>query len=206
MTNDDRQGLPDRRFANWMVATALLFLVASAIGFIWLPSVQQGAGNVDLWSVICRAIGVPTPDTVTTAGQPPSTVAWTPATRRFLTGGDAVRGARLATACNNCHGAMGVSSDAAIPNLAGHTVAAIYKQLEDFRNGKRDPAVMGIYVALLSPRDLLDLATHFASLANSFDRAAETQNSTDETARRLIENGDPMRGVASCAAWRQRYG
>jgi cytochrome c553 len=93
-----------------------------------------------------------------------------------------------------------VSSDAAFPNLAGQTVAAIYKQLEDYRDGKRDPAIMGLYVGPLSPQDLLDLATHFASLPNPFDRAAQTQNFKDETARHLIENGDPMRGVASCAA------
>lgn len=77
---------------------------------------------------------------------------------------------------------------------------AIYKQLEDFRSGKRDPVVMGPYVRPLSQQDLLDLATHFASFSNPFDRAVETQNSINGAARHLIENGDPMRGVASCAA------
>jgi cytochrome c553 len=200
MRNDDRQGLPDRRFANWTVATALLFLAASAIGFIWLPSVS-GASGTDLWGVICRAIGVPESsrlDTAAAPGQPASSVAWTPAIRGLLTGGDASRGAALATTCNNCHGATGVSSDAAVPNLVGQTVAALYKQLEDFRSGKRDPAVMGVYLRPLSQQDLLDLATHFASLPNPFNRPPETP--ADGVASHLIVNGNPMRGVAPCAA------
>ena len=38
---------------------------------------------------------------------------------RLMARGDAARGAALATACNNCHGASGVSSDAAIPESGG---------------------------------------------------------------------------------------
>ena len=48
-----------------------------------------------------------------------------------LTQGNAVRGAAMATTCDNCHGANSVSGDAAFPNLVGKSVAAIYKQLED---------------------------------------------------------------------------
>jgi cytochrome c553 len=200
MRKDDRKGLPDRHFANWTVATFFLFLVASAVGFIWLPSVS-GATGTDLWGVICRAIGVPERsrlDTAAAPGQPASNVAWTPASLRLLASGDGSRGAALATTCNNCHGATGVSADAAIPNLVGQTVAALYKQLEDFRSGKRDPAVMGVYLGQLSQPDLLDLATHFASLPNPFNRPPESPE--DGVASHLIVNGDPMRGVAQCAA------
>ena len=70
----------------------------------------------------------------------------------------------MATTCDNCHGANSVSGDAAFPNLVGRSVAAIYKQLEDYKSAKRNAAVMGGYVSPLSERDMLDLATHFASL------------------------------------------
>src|SRR5215470_3402371 len=174
MTSDKPQGVPDRRFAAWIAAAVALLIVVAAIGFIWLPSMQQGAAGAGLWAVICRAIGLPTESArAMVIGEPPSTVAWTPATRRFLTGGDAVRGAGLASTCDGCHGSTGTSSDAAIPNLVGQTVAAIYKKLEDYRSGKRDPEVMGVFVRQLSPQDLLDLATHFASLPNPVDRGAE---------------------------------
>ena len=59
---------------------------------------------------------------------------------------------------------------------------------------------MGVYVRPLSQQDLLDIATHFASLPDPFGRPPETPSRADEVARRLIANGDPMRGVASCAA------
>jgi hypothetical protein len=42
-----------------------------------------------------------------------------------LTQGNAVRGAAMATTCDNCHGANSVSGDAAFPNLVGQSVAAI---------------------------------------------------------------------------------
>jgi cytochrome c553 len=84
--------------------------------------------------------------------------------RMRLTQGNAVRGAAMATTCDNCHGANSVSGDTAFRNLVGQSVAAIYKQLEDYKSAKRNAAVMGGYVSPLSEQDMLDLATHFASL------------------------------------------
>jgi cytochrome c553 len=192
----------DPRFAVWIGATAVLFLVAGVVGFVWLPSTQPGAA-VDLWTTICRAIGLPsaTPQaSLRGEGQPASDVAWTPGTRALLARGDAARGAAIATTCNNCHGANGISADAAFPNLAGQSIASLYKQLEDYKSGKRDPAVMGVFVAPLSQQQILDLATHFASLPNPYAVAAATPVATDAAARNLVEVGSPMRSIASCAA------
>jgi cytochrome c553 len=190
----------DARFATWIGGTFALFVVAGAVGFVWLPSAQPGAAQ-DVWATICRAVGVPigsTQASVGTTGPPASNIAWTVATRELMARGDATRGAALATTCNNCHGVNGISSDAAFPNLAGHSVAAIYKQLEDFKTGKRDTQVMGVFVAALSAQDILDLATHFGSLPNPY--AAATTPATDPAARSLVEAGSPMRNIASCAA------
>jgi len=199
MTN----GTWDPRFATWIGATVVLFLVAAVVGFIWLPSAQPGAGGADLWTVICRAIGLPeriAPGTASVAGPPSSDVAWTAATRQLLTRGDAVRGATLVTTCNNCHGVKGVSADAAFPNLAGHDVAALYKQLEDFRSRRRDAAIMGVFVDALSPQDVLDIAAHFAALQYPFAATAVGPGSPDAGVQKLIATGDPMRGIAPCAA------
>jgi cytochrome c553 len=152
---------------------------------------------------ICRAIGLPGASTqvsVPVAGQPPSTVAWTAATLRRLKQGNAVRGAALATTCNNCHGSNGVSADAAFPHLVGQSVAGFYKQLDDFKSGKRNAAVMGVYVSPLSEQDVLDLATYFASLPNPFAWTLSKFGSADAVARHPIEVGNPMRGMAPCAA------
>jgi cytochrome c553 len=199
MTSRDPQR--DARFAVWIGGTVVLFLVAGIVGFAWLPSVQPGAGALDLWTVICRAVGLPIgngPASARGAGQPASDVAWTTATRSLLAQGDAARGAAIATPCNNCHGANGISADAAFPNLAGQSVAALYKQLEDYKSGKRDPAVMGVYVAALTQQQMLDLGAHFDSLPNPF--AASAPPSTDAAASNLVEAGSPMRNIASCAA------
>ena len=199
MTNDTR----DPRFATWIGATVVLFIAAAVVGFIWLPWAQPGVSGMGLWNVICRAVGLPertTQGSAPAGSQPASNVAWTVATREELTHGDAVRGAALATTCNNCHGVNGVSADAAFPNLVGQDLAALYKQLEDFRSRKRDATVMGVYVDSLSQQDVLDIATHFASLHNPFVATARTRGSADAGVYRLIAVGDPMRGIAPCTA------
>ena len=104
------------------------------------------------------------------------------------------RPATTATAPN------GISTDAAFPNLAGQSAEAIYKQLEDYKSGKRDPAVMGVFVSPLSEQDILDLAAHFASLPDPFAGPAGKIDPADAAARNLIEVGDPLRGIAPCAA------
>src|SRR5262245_9604829 len=167
----------DTRFPTWIVATIVFFFVAVVVGFIWLPAGPPGASGMDLWNVICRAIGLPertAQDATLVGSQPASNVAWTVATREQLTRRDAVGGAALATTCNNRHGVNGVSTDAAFPNLVGQDVAALYKQLEDFRSRKRDATVMGVYVDSLSPKDVLDIATHF-DLENS-PRSADVRS------------------------------
>ena len=203
MTDQAPSRSSDPRFATWIGATVVLFLASVVVGFVWLPSAQQGSGALDLWSAICRAVGLPVKSEASASpvvGQPSSTIAWTVATRQLMTRGDGARGAAIATTCNNCHGANGVSTDAAIPNLAGQSVASLYKQLEDYKSGKRNPAVMGVYVDSLSKDQLLDLATHFASFPNPSANAVSPAGAADPVARNLIEVGSPLRGIASCAA------
>ena len=176
MTDGDQPPPRDSRFAIWIGATAGLFVLALVVGFIWLPSAQRGADGLDLWGAICRAVGLPSGNarvSAPVAGQPASQVAWTTETRRRLAQGDARAGAAIAQTCNNCHGAAGISADAIIPNLAGQSAAAIYKQLDDFKSGKRDPAVMGVFVSPLSDQNLLDLAAHYALLPNPTGDACE---------------------------------
>jgi cytochrome c553 len=200
--DSERQAAPrDPRFAVWIGTTVVLFIAALAVGFVWLPSAQRGPGELDWWAAICRAAGFPTGTSasvsVPVATQIASTVAWTPATRQRLSEGDAARGAAIAGTCNNCHGANGISADAIIPNLAGQSAAAIYKQLEDYKSSKRDAAVMGVFVSQLSQQQLIDVAAHYASLAGPPQGTAAT---LDEATRRLIQDGDPMRGIVACAA------
>jgi cytochrome c553 len=201
MSEGARQTSTDPRFGVWIGTTVVLFLAAVAVGFVWLPSAQPGTAG--LWDAICRAVGLPGGSSAraTPAGaQPSSMVAWTAATRELLKQGDPARGATLATACNNCHGANGISADAAIPNLAGHSLAAVYKQLEDFKSSKRNAMVMGVFVAPLSQQQMLDLAAHYATLPHPLIAGRAKPDAAVATAKALAEVGAPLRGIASCAA------
>ncbi len=102
--------------------------------------------------------------------------------------------------CVDCHGETGVSNDAAFPNLAGHSVATIYKQLQDFRTRDRNAAVMGPYLGSLSQQDMVDLATHFASLPVRAPGGGAAAASAYPAAHRLAEFGDPTRGISGCGA------
>lgn len=204
MSAADPPPAPDRRYAVWLGATAALLVAAIAAGFVWLPGVQAGRGGPDLWASICTAIGLPGREArplPPPGSKPSSEVAWTAATQLSLARGNASRGAALAAAsCNGCHGPAGVSDDAIFPNLAGQGAAAIYKQLQDFRSGMRDPAVMGVYVAGLSDDDVRDLAAHYASLPTPVAQRPAPALPADGSTRRLVEFGDPMRGIVACAA------
>jgi cytochrome c553 len=201
MTDAEQPRPRDSRFAHWIGATAGLFVLALAVGFVWLPSAQQGAEGLSLWDAICRAVGLPNGNariSAPVAGQPASKVAWTTETRRRLEQGNAGAGTAIAGTCNNCHGSAGISADAIIPNLAGQTAASIYKQLEDFRSGKRNAQVMGVFVSRLSEQNLLDLSAHYARLPNPIAKTPVTN--TNGVAHRLIEVGDPLRGIAPCGS------
>jgi cytochrome c553 len=194
----------DRRFAVWATTIAALLLAAAAVGFVWLPVAGAGRSAPALWDAICSAIGLSPRDAAPDpglAGEPASRVAWTATTRQYIEQGNAARGATLVAAtCANCHGRIGITDDAIFPNLAGQSRAAIYKQLQDFKSGRRDAAVMGVYVAPLQDADLRDLAAYYASLPAPPARAPNAPASSERMARRLVESGDPMRGIAACAA------
>jgi len=181
--------------AGWLV-TGLVAVAAFAIGFMWLPSLQAGAQG-GLWDAICRAAGIyrtagPTFQT-TPASEVPTTVVWNVEIRRKASSGDAQRGSALAAGCAGCHGSKGISPADAFPNLAGLPADVMYKQLDDYRTGKRQNPIMQGIAAALGEQQIADLAAHFAALA------AE-RSGADASAPVLVEVGSPLRSIAPCAA------
>ena len=67
----------------------------------------------------------------------PSNVAWTARTIALASSGNALRGLLIARRCDRCHGREGFSSNASVPNLAAMDRLVVWKQLDDFRSGKR---------------------------------------------------------------------
>jgi len=186
----------DRLGAVGWLASALVAIAAFVIGFMWLPSLQAG-GQGGLWDAICRAAGIYRPSTsafkATAAAQVPTTVAWNVETVRMVISGDAKRGAALAEGCAGCHGVKGISPADAFPNLAGLPADVTYKQLDDYRSGKRQNAIMQGMAAALSDQQIADLAAHFAALPAEHSGA-------DTSAPVLVEVGSPLRSIAPCAA------
>ena len=77
--------------------------------------------------------------------------------------GDAEAGKSKSAVCAACHGADGNSTNAMWPSLAGQHSSYIYKQLTDFKEGRREDPSMSGMVANLSDQDMQDLAAYFES-------------------------------------------
>jgi cytochrome c553 len=76
---------------------------------------------------------------------------------------DIEAGKTKSAVCAACHGADGNSSNAAWPSLAGQHASYIYKQLKDFKEGRRNNASMTGMVALLNDEDMKNVAAYYES-------------------------------------------
>jgi len=88
------------------------------------------------------------------------------------------------------------------PTLAGMDAAVIYKQLDDYRAGKRSWSAMNGIAQALSQQASADVAAYYASDTNGLASAASKWDppGQDTPAVRLIFDGDPSRGIPPCAA------
>jgi cytochrome c553 len=135
----------------------------------------------------------------------PSYVAWTEETISAASNGDTVRGLVLARRCIRCHGQEGFSNDAQVPNLAGIDKLTMWKQLNDFRAGKRESEIMSPVATALEIQDYADLAAYYSMLptypdpqdVRSFPQSVPGGTHTSLAAR-LIFGGDGARGIPPC--------
>ncbi|HKA43623.1 MAG TPA: c-type cytochrome [Burkholderiales bacterium] len=189
MTNE-RFGL-----IGWLLAFAVA-VVSIVIGFVWFPALQANALGLSWWDAICRATGITRTagpaQIANAAAAVPSTVVWNRATLGAIASGDAQRGKALAAGCAACHGAQGISPSEAFPNLAGLPAMVLYKQLEDYRSGKRENPIMQGMVAALDDQKVADVAAYFASLPPG--------KRGDGEMPALVAIGSPMRSIAPCSA------
>ncbi len=137
----------------------------------------------------------------------PSNVAWTENTMAAASGGDAVRGLLISRRCDHCHGGEGFSADATVPNLAAMDRLAFWKQLEDFRSGKRVSPIMHTIAGVLSAQDSAYLAAYYSMLPDSADPQDNrsfpqrvTAPANIGVAARLVTLGDGERGIPPCQA------
>jgi cytochrome c553 len=77
--------------------------------------------------------------------------------------GDAAAGKAAATKCAMCHGPNGEGTKTG-SKLAGEDPAQFIQEMNDFKSGKRDNAMMKNLATQLSPADTANLAAYYASL------------------------------------------
>lgn len=77
--------------------------------------------------------------------------------------GDVAAGESKSAVCAACHGLNGNSTNSAWPSLAGQHAGYTYKQLKDFKEGRRNNASMTGMVAPLTDADMKNLAAYYES-------------------------------------------
>ena len=97
--------------------------------------------------------------------------------------------------CAHCHGTDGNSSSSAYPSLAGQTRDYLYRQMKDFKEGRRKDLMMSPSIGVLSDKDMQELAEYFSAqslVRNNF--------SADPV---KVEQGKKIAQEAQCTACHQ---
>jgi len=115
----------------------------------------------------------------------------------LLAQGDAAAGQAKSALCGSCHGADGNSPLAMNPKLAGQSARYMVKQLQEFKSGARESAIMASMVLSLSDQDMEDIAAWYSSQQPTIQGA---NPESIELAERLYRGGNSEIAVAACSA------
>lgn len=115
-----------------------------------------------------------------------------------LVDGSAEYGKAKSLTCTACHGQEGNSANALWPNLAGQGAPYTYAQLQYFKNGTRQNALMSSQAMMLSDEDMADLAVYYESLPVAAQAVKDP--ATVNRGEALYRGGDSEAGVAACIA------
>lgn len=114
-----------------------------------------------------------------------------------MAAGDASAGKGKAGLCAACHGADGNSPSDMFPKLAGQGEAYLVKQLQEFKSGVRNNAVMAPMVAALTEQDMADLAAYYSGNSTS---PAATSEDLLAAGQAVYRAGNKESGVPACMA------
>ncbi|MFM2263378.1 MAG: hypothetical protein RI959_2054 [Pseudomonadota bacterium] len=112
---------------------------------------------------------------------------------------DVAKGAALyGQVCVACHAADGNSNTPVNPKLARQHPEYLVKQLQEFKSGKRENAVMKGFASALSDADMRNVAYWLASQKATVGVA--TQKDLVSLGERIYRGGIPDRQIAACTA------
>lgn len=109
--------------------------------------------------------------------------------------GDVEAGKSKAAACGACHGADGNSTIPANPKLAGQNASYLLSQLEYFKSGERENAIMKGMTAGLSEQDMADISVFYSEQKVKVGAASESLVHNGES---IYRGGNPEMGVPAC--------
>ena len=113
--------------------------------------------------------------------------------------GDPTKAQPIVTSvCAACHGADGNSVTPTYPKLAGQIYEYLLKQLNDFKSGKRQNAIMSGMVASLSEDDMRNLAAYFSE--QKIKPGAAQNKGLAVEGEKIWRAGVAGQGVPACQA------
>jgi cytochrome c553 len=99
--------------------------------------------------------------------------------------------------CVACHAKDGNSPITANPKLAGQHSSYLYKQLMEFKSGKRDNAVMAGIASALSDEEMKALSVYFSDQVLKLGKAST--NGEGSLGEKIFRSGLAEKNVPACA-------
>ena len=117
----------------------------------------------------------------------------------IIAAGDTEAGQTKSATCMGCHGLAGNSAIATFPKLAGQGEAYLLKQLQNFKSGERNNAIMAGVASLLSEQDMMDIAAYY-SIQTISENSAKGDAKTIELGRKIYVGGKMDTQTTACIA------
>ena len=111
--------------------------------------------------------------------------------------GDAAAGKDKAASCVACHGPDGNSIAPNFPNLAGQSESFLYKQLKDFKAGKRSDPTMDAMIMPLDDQTMQDVSAFFAAQTL---KPGQADPALVDAGKAIYKGGIAEIGVPACMA------
>jgi len=128
-----------------------------------------------------------------------ATVLFASFSSSIIAAGDAEAGQTKSATCMGCHGLAGNSAIATFPKLAGQGEVYLLKQLQNFKSGERNNAIMADVVSLLSEQDMMDIAAYY-SIQTITENSAKGDAETIELGRKIYVGGKMDTQTTACIA------
>ena len=128
-----------------------------------------------------------------------ATVLFASLSSSIIAAGDPEAGQTKSATCMGCHGLAGNSTIATFPKLAGQGEVYLLKQLQNFKSGERNNAMMAGVASLLSEQDMMDIAAYY-SIQTITENSAKGDAETIELGRKIYVGGKMETQTTACIA------